>query len=251
MSDYIKYMYREYLEGRTRIKKVNEDQPLFPNTGAGLLIQKNKLTDDWTALNVSDGHYEEESFNHEALAAAFLQGANMGQLRMLNEILDRARLNGPYCLENVADALLSFAPACKAESLMENPMLHFIELSKSFSKNGGIYDPVHGIYIDSKVNGLGDVPHFTLYDVSVADIEECMAWGTKHLDVVPGQIHVVNGSPTSRQSTLRVQMTVESMTLSSHFAKTVAGAMSRNSMRKRSPVSMKSLQRRTASKRVS
>ena len=32
MSDYIKYMYR--------IKKVNEDQPLFPNTGAGLLIQK-------------------------------------------------------------------------------------------------------------------------------------------------------------------------------------------------------------------
>lgn len=47
MSDYIKYMYREYLEGRTRIKKVNEDQPLFPNTGAGLLIQKNKLTDDW------------------------------------------------------------------------------------------------------------------------------------------------------------------------------------------------------------
>lgn len=111
MSDYIKYMYREYLEGRTRIKKVNEDQPLFPNTGAGLLIQKNKLTDDWTALNVSDGHYEEESFNHEALAAAFLQGANMGQLRMLNEILDRARLNGPYCLENVADALLSFAPA--------------------------------------------------------------------------------------------------------------------------------------------
>ena len=250
MSDYIKYMYREYLEGRTRIKKVNEDQPLFPNTGTGLLIQKNKLTDDWTALNVSDGHYEEESFNHEALAAAFLQGANMGQLRMLNEILDRARLNGPYCLENVADALLSFAPACKAESLMENPMLHFIELSKSFSKNGGIYDPVHGIYIDSKVNGLGDVPHFTLYDVSVADIEECMAWGTKHLDEVPGQIHVVNGSPTSRQSTLRVQMTVESMTLSSHFAKTVAGAMSRNSMRKRSPVSMKSLQRRTASKRV-
>lgn len=195
MSDYIKYMYREYLEGRTRIKKVNEDQPLFPNTGAGLLIQKNKLTDDWTALNVSDGHYEEESFNHEALAAAFLQGANMGQLCMLNEILDRARLNGPYCLENVADALLSFAPACKAESLMENPMLHFIELSKSFSKNGGIYDPVHGIYIDSKVNGLGDVPHFTLYDVSVADIEECMAWGTKHLDEVPGQIHVVNGSP--------------------------------------------------------
>ena len=50
MSDYIKYMYREYLEGRTRIKKVNEDQPLFPNTGAGLLIQKNKLTDDWTIL---------------------------------------------------------------------------------------------------------------------------------------------------------------------------------------------------------
>lgn len=195
MSDYIKYMYREYLEGRTRIKKVNEDQPLFPNTGAGLLIQKNKLTDDWTALNVSDGHYEEESFNHEALAAAFLQGANMGQLRMLNEILDRARLNGPYCLENVAAALLSFAPACKAESLMENPMLHFIELSKSFSKNGGIYDPVHGIYIDSKVNGMGDVPHFTLYDVSVTDIEECMAWGTKHLDEVPGQIHVVNGSP--------------------------------------------------------
>lgn len=251
MSDYIKYMYREYLEGRTRIKKVNEDQPLFPNTGAGLLIQKNKLTDDWTALNVSDGHYEEESFNHEALAAAFLQGANMGQLRMLNEILDRARLNGPYCLENVADALLSFAPACKAESLMENPMLHFIELSKSFSKNGGIYDPVHGIYIDSKVNGMGDVPHFTLYDVSVADIEECMAWGTKHLDEVPGQIHVVNGSPASRQSTLQVQMTVESMTLSSRFAKTVAGAMSRNSMRKRSPVSMKSLQRRTVSKRVS
>ena len=250
MSDYIKYMYREYLEGRTRIKKVNEDQPLFPSTGAGLLIQKNKLTDDWTALNVSDGHYEEESFNHEALAAAFLQGANMGQLRMLNEILDRARLNGPYCLENVADALLSFAPACKAESLMENPLLHFIELSKSFSKNGGIYDPVHGIYIDSKVNGMGDVPHFTLYDVSVADIEECMAWGTKHLDEVPGEIHVVV-PPTSRQSTLRVQMTVESMTLSSHFAKTAAGAMSRNSMRKRSPVSMKSLQRRTASKRVS
>lgn len=31
MSDYIKYMYREYLEGRTRIKKVNEDQQiLFP-----------------------------------------------------------------------------------------------------------------------------------------------------------------------------------------------------------------------------
>ena len=27
------------------------------------------------------------------------------------------------------------------------------------------------------------------------DIEECMAWGTKHLDEVPGQIHVVNGSP--------------------------------------------------------
>lgn len=27
------------------------------------------------------------------------------------------------------------------------------------------------------------------------DIEECMAWGIKHLDEVPGQIHVVNGSP--------------------------------------------------------
>lgn len=145
MSNYIKYMYREYLERRTRIKKVNENQPLFPNTGAGLFIQKNKLTDDWTALNVSIGHHEKKSFNHEALAAAFLQGADMGQLRMLNEILDSARLNGPYCLENVADALLSFAPACKAESLVENPMLHFIELSKSFSKNGGIYDPVHGI----------------------------------------------------------------------------------------------------------
>lgn len=190
MSNYIKYMYRVYLEGRTRIKKVNENQPLFPNTGAGLFIQKNKLTDDWTALNVSIGHHEKKSFNHEALAAAFLQGADMGQLRMLNEILDSARLNGPYCLENVADALLSFAPACKAESLVENPMLHFIELSKSFSKNGGIYDPVHGIYIDSKVNGMGDVPHFTLYDVSVADIEECMAWGTKHLDEVPRQIHL-------------------------------------------------------------
>ena len=25
MSDYIKYMYREYLEGRTRIKKVNDN----------------------------------------------------------------------------------------------------------------------------------------------------------------------------------------------------------------------------------
>lgn len=47
MSDYIKYMYREYLEGRTRIKKVNENQPLFPSTGTGLLIQKNKLTDEW------------------------------------------------------------------------------------------------------------------------------------------------------------------------------------------------------------
>ena len=43
MSDYIKYMYREYLEGRTRIKKVNEDQPLFPIPGAGLLIQKTSL----------------------------------------------------------------------------------------------------------------------------------------------------------------------------------------------------------------
>lgn len=43
MSDYIKYMYREYLEGRTRIKKVNEDQPLFPNTDADLLIQKTSL----------------------------------------------------------------------------------------------------------------------------------------------------------------------------------------------------------------
>lgn len=31
------------IEGRTRIKKVNEDQPLFPNTGAGLLIQKTSL----------------------------------------------------------------------------------------------------------------------------------------------------------------------------------------------------------------
>ena len=119
----------------------------------------------------------------------------MGQLRMLNEILDSARLKGPYCLENVSDALLSYAPSCKAESFWENPTLRFVELSKSFSENGGIYDPVHGIYIDSKVNVLDDVPHFTLYDVSVADIEECMAWGTKHLDEVPGQIHVVNGSP--------------------------------------------------------
>lgn len=195
MSNYIKYMYREYLEGRTRIKKVNENQPLFPNTGAGLFIQKNKLTDDWIALNVSIGHHEKKSFNHEALAAAFLQGADMGQLRMLNEILDRARLKGSCCLENVSDALLSYAPACRAESFWENPMLRCIELSKSFSENGGIYDPVHGIYIDSKVNVLDDVPHFTLYDVSVADIEECMFWDTKHLDEVPGQIHVVNGSP--------------------------------------------------------
>lgn len=195
MSNYIKHIYCEYLEGRTRIKKVNENQPLFPNTGAGLFIQKNKLTDDWTALNVSIGHHEKKSFNHEALAAAFLQGADMGQLRMLNEILDSARLKGPYCLENVSDALLSYAPTCRAESFWENPMLRCIELSKSFSENGGIYDPVHGIYIDSKVNVLDDVPHFTLYDVSVADIEECMAWGIKHLDEVPGQIHVVNGSP--------------------------------------------------------
>lgn len=121
MSDYIKYMYREYLEGRTRIKKVNEDQPLFPNTGAGLLIQKNKLTDDWTALNVSDGHYEEESFNHEALAAAFLQGANMGQLRMLNEILDRARLNGPYCLENLV-----------ADNAVDNSQLELADFDRAF-----------------------------------------------------------------------------------------------------------------------
>lgn len=128
--------------------------------------------------------------------------------------------------------------------------IHVLPRGLFFYQNE-FYDPVHGIYIESKVNGMGDVPHFTLYDVSVADIEECMAWGIKHLDEVPRQIHVVNGSPTSRQSTLRVQMTVESMTLSTHFAKTVAGAMSRNSMRKRSPVSMKSLQRRTALKRVS
>ena len=45
MSDYIKYMYREYLEGRTRIKKVNEDQPLFPNTGAGLKKQAYRRLD--------------------------------------------------------------------------------------------------------------------------------------------------------------------------------------------------------------
>lgn len=187
--------YRKGDNGKYEFEQLPSGVHPHPECDRYFKVFNLSLTDDWTALNVSDGHYEEESFNHEALAAAFLQGANMGQLRMLNEILDRARLNGPYCLENVADALLSFAPACKTESLMENPMLHFIELSKSFSKNGGIYDPVHGIYIDSKVNGLGDVPHFTLYDVSVADIEECMAWGTKHLDEVPGQIHVVNGSP--------------------------------------------------------
>ena len=77
--------------------------------------------------------------------------------------------------------------------------IHVLPRGLFFYQNE-FYDAVHGIYIDSKVNGLGDVPHFTLYDVSVADIEECMAWGTKHLDEVPGQIHVVNGSPPHRDN---------------------------------------------------
>lgn len=72
--------------------------------------------------------------------------------------------------------------------------IHVLPRGLFFCQNE-FYDPVHGIYIESKVNGMGDVPHFTLYDVSVADIEECMAWGIKHLDEVPRQIHVVNGSP--------------------------------------------------------
>lgn len=94
MPNFIKHMYREYLEGYTDIIKVDEDLTLAPGGSGKLFIQKNRYSNNWTALNTCVGHQGERTFCHEALAAAYLQGADEIQLIVLDDIFDRAKQKG-------------------------------------------------------------------------------------------------------------------------------------------------------------
>ncbi len=193
MPNLIKHMYREYLQGHTDIIKVDEDLTLAPGGSGKLFIQKNRYSNNWTALNTCIGHQGEMSFRHEALAAAYLQGADVIQLIVLDDILDRAKQKRLYNGWKIPDALLSYAPASRSESLAANPMTHFNELSKSFSENGGIYDPVHGIYIDSEIGEGEDTTHVTLYNLPFEKIEKCMATGITHINEMPRYLDAVYG----------------------------------------------------------
>lgn len=193
MPNFIKHMYREYLEGHTDIIKVDEDLTLAPGGSGKLFIQKDRYSNDWTALNTCVGHQGERTFCHEALAAAYLQGADEIQLIVLDDILDRTKQKGLYDGWKIPDALLSCAPAGRSESLAANPMMHFIELSKSFSENGGIYDPVHGIYINSEIGEGEDTTHVTLYNLPIEKIEKCMAAGIAHINEMPRYLDAVYG----------------------------------------------------------
>ena len=193
MPNSIKHMYREYLEGHTDIIKVDEDLTLAPGGSGKLFIQKDRYSNDWIALNTCVGHQGEWTFRHEALAAAYLQGADIIQLIVLDDILDRAKQKGLYNGWKIPDALLSYAPAGRSESLAANPMTHFNELSKSFSENGGIYDPVHGIYIDSEIGEGEDTTHVTLYNLPFEEIEKCMAAGIAHINEMPRYLDAAHG----------------------------------------------------------
>lgn len=193
MPNLIKHMYREYLQGHTDIIKVDEDLTLAPGGSGKLFIQKDRYSNNWTALNTCIGHQGEMSFRHEALAAAYLQGADVIQLIVLDDILDRAKQKRLYNGWKIPDALLSYAPASRSESLAANPMTHFNELSKSFSENGGIYDPVHGIYIDSEIGEGEDTTHVTLYNLPFEKIEKCMATGITHINEMPRYLDAVYG----------------------------------------------------------
>lgn len=193
MPNLIKHMYREYLQGHTDIIKVDEDLTLAPGGSGKLFIQKNRYSNNWTALYTCIGHQGEMSFRHEALAAAYLQGADVIQLIVLDDILDRAKQKRLYNGWKIPDALLSYAPASRSESLAANPMTHFNELSKSFSENGGIYDPVHGIYIDSEIGEGEDTTHVTLYNLPFEKIEKCMATGITHINEMPRYLDAVYG----------------------------------------------------------
>lgn len=193
MPNFIKHMYREFLQGHTDIIKVDEDLTLAPRGSGKLFIQKDRYSNKWNAQNTCIGHQGRWTFCHEALAAAYLQGADIAQLVMLDDLLDRAKQKGLYNGWKIPDALLSYAPAGRSESLAADPMMHFIELSKSFSENGGIYDPVHGIYIDSEIGEGEDATHVTLYNLSVEEIEKCIAAGIEHINEMPSYLDAFYG----------------------------------------------------------
>lgn len=56
MPNFIKHMYREYLQGHTDIIKVDEDLTLAPGGSGKLFIQKDRYSNNWTALNTCVGH---------------------------------------------------------------------------------------------------------------------------------------------------------------------------------------------------
>lgn len=89
MPNFIKHMYREFLQGHTDIIKVDEDLTLAPRGSGKLFIQKDRYSNKWNAQNTCIGHQGRWTFCHEALAAAYLQGADIAQLVMLDDLLDR------------------------------------------------------------------------------------------------------------------------------------------------------------------
>lgn len=204
--DNLKELYRDYLDGKTSIEKVDGtrlDEIMIKNdSGFGLYIAENN--GKFRALS---GHADEDrydvdldlSFESEALAAAYLLGADEDQVTTIDKILREAKNKGQACFEDVEDALLSPAPRHGGESMVGDSLSQFQMTMGFLRSNNGIYDPVHSVYIDplvsDKLGGASiDNKRITFYDVTVDDIEECMNHGTKFLDEVPDQIHVIGGS---------------------------------------------------------
>lgn len=203
MND-IKKMYAAYLKGVAEPKKISQEQADLLRHGAddgqhgfGRFVVDNE-NGTWTAIyGYGDrlAGYAVRDYISEALAAGFLMDVDERQLNMFENILNCAKSKGQAIFEDVEDALLSPAPEGRDETLVSDDWSRFYDMKAAFKENNGVYDPVHGIYIDPTVTDACEEKCITLYDVSMDDIEECMMNGTKFLDEVPGQIHVVNGSP--------------------------------------------------------
>ena len=201
--DKLKEMYRDYLGGKTDIKSISQqtlhDLIPTPDFVGNYLCHAEDL---YTGFSVFDnGHSAIDSFVSEALAVGWLMDADVNQLDMVNRMLIDAKDKGRNAFESMEDALLSPAPEVKpAPSSIDDTLRNLNPNRASQIADGlyigkGIYDPVHSIYAKPEFNEGDELARVTLYDVTLDDIEECMAHGTTSLSDVPDQIHVVDGTP--------------------------------------------------------
>ena len=196
--DNLRGLYKEYLDGNTDIKEITrqEARKMISDGTVGHGRYVYKQGDLQTALyGLGNKGALSNSYESTALSVGYLMDANYDQLELVNNVLRAAKEKGQSTFENVEDALLSPSPDRRGNATSAANASRIGEIKAAFQENNGVYDPVHSVYIDPTVTDACDKKCITFYDVTVDDIEECMAHGTKFLDEVPEQIHVVNGSP--------------------------------------------------------